>query len=239
MKFLPTLKKAKLRRRYKRFLADSLLDGREITAHCPNPGSMLGHCRDGETIWLAPYVGGKLQWRWELAGDGEAITGVNTLNANRIVAEALPGDKIAELNGYEEIRPEQKVGGDSRLDFMLSGQGANKGANRGEKPCYVEVKSVTMSRQPGLAEFPDSPTRRGQKHLGLLARLAEDGHRAVMLFVVQRSDCGEMAIAADIDPEYAVRMLDAVARGVEVLVYDCLVSPQALEINRKLPFISE
>ena len=227
MKFSPMLRKAKLLRRYKRFLGDAELGGHRITAHCPNPGSMLGHCDGGQTIWLAPCRGGKLRWRWELSGDGRAITGVNTLNANRIAAEALAADGIAELAGYKRILAEQKIG-NSRLDFVL-GDG---------ELCYVEVKSVTLSRKSGLAEFPDAVTARGRKHLMLLAQLAKK-NRAVMLFIIQRQDCEKMAVAADIDGGYAEGMKEALAAGVEALAYDCVVGPQLLEINRKLPFISD
>ncbi len=229
MEFSPILQKAVLKRRYKRFLADAELEGEAITVHCPNPGSMLGHCDRGQTIWIAPKTGGKLSWGWELAGKGDALTGINTLNANRIAAEAIKGGKISELAGYPSLRAEYTVG-DSRLDFLLED---------GKRRCFVEVKNVTLSRRPKTAEFPDSPTLRGRKHLELLQKLAEgEYNRAVMLFIVQRDDCRRMTTAADIDPRYHSSLKSALRSGVEVLAYGCFVSPQTLEIGRKMAFIS-
>jgi sugar fermentation stimulation protein A len=217
---------ARLLRRYKRFLADVILpDGSAAVAHCPNPGSMLGLAAPGTVCWLSDHRGSsrKLPFGWELteltdplhAERPGALVGINTGLANAIVAEALSQRRMTAFADYDDIRREVPVGTTSRLDFQLGRNSA------GSAPvCYLEVKSVTLSRQPGLAEFPDSRTARGAKHLLELAALAAAGHRAVLLFLVQRDDCRRVRCAGDIDPSYDA-LLREVAGRVEIRAYGC------------------
>ncbi|QAX30871.1 DNA/RNA nuclease SfsA [Leisingera sp. NJS204] len=225
MRFETPLIPAVLIRRYKRFLADCRLeDGREATAHCANPGSMMGLAEPGMKIWLEPNDDPKkkLKYGWRLVehADGH-FTGVDTSVPNRALRAALEAGEIAELSAYNTVRPEVKYGENSRVDFLLQ-QG-------GLPDCYVEVKSVTLSREPGLAEFPDSVTARGTKHLGELANMAARGHRAVMLYLVQRTDCDRFQLAADIDPAYAAAFASAYSAGVERLVLGTRITPQGIE----------
>ncbi|GGH33660.1 sugar fermentation stimulation protein A [Cribrihabitans marinus] len=227
MRFQTPLVPATLIRRYKRFLADCrLADGREVTAHCANPGSMLGLADPGARIWLEPNDDPKkkLKFGWRLVEhDNGHFTGVDTSVPNRALRAALEARAIPELAQYGTVRPEVKYGQASRVDFLLGQDGA--------PDAYVEVKSVTLSRAPGLAEFPDSVTARGARHLGDLAAMATQGHRAVMLYLVQRTDCVRFAVAADIDPTYARACAAAHAAGVETLVYTTRISPEAIEIG--------
>jgi len=230
MKFSPCLHKARLIKRYKRFLADVTLEtGETVTAHCANSGSMMGLVEPGSEVWLSHNDSKtrKLPYGWELLRLGGAFVGVNTGATNRLVAEALRDGRIAKLAGYALHQREVKVGA-SRLDFMLSGHGNDP------RPCYMEVKSVTL-RRGGPAEFPDAVTTRGARHLGELAALARSGHRAVMLFVVQRTDCESFRLAADIDPGYAAAFADAVDAGIEVLCYDCQIDEHGITLNRPIP----
>lgn len=232
MKFAAPLIPATLIRRYKRFLADCLLeDGREITAHVANPGSMLGLKDEGLRVWLEPNDDPKrkLKFAWRLVEhEGGHFTGVDTGVPNKMLKSALMAGEVTGLTGYDLVRPEVKYGENSRIDFLLTGAG--------RRDCYVEVKSVTLSRQPGLAEFPDSVTARGTKHLGELANMAQAGQRAVMLYLIQRTDCTSMTLAADIDKKYAAAFSQATASGVEVLCFDCAISPQSVKLGRSLPF---
>lgn len=228
----------RLERRYKRFLADVRLvdDGRLITAHCGNPGSMMGLAAPGSAVWLAPNRNpkAKLDWRWEIATqtiDGtEHPVGINTGLANRIVEAAIGEGRIEPLGGYDGLRREVKYGTASRIDLLL--ESADK------PPCYVEVKSVTLRRPDGpdgtAAEFPDAVTARGTKHLGELSAMRANGARAVMLYLVQRADCAHFRIADDIDPTYAAALKQARAAGVEILCYDCVVSPMGIELRDAL-----
>ncbi|MBM3516587.1 MAG: DNA/RNA nuclease SfsA [Alphaproteobacteria bacterium] len=230
MRFLSPLVRATLARRYKRFLCDAVLaSGERVTAHCPNPGAMLGVAEPGSEIWLQPAAteARRLAYTWELIRVGRGLVGINAQNPNTIVAEALAQRRIDALAGYDHIQREVRVGDASRLDFRLTA------AARPE--CYVEVKNVHLSRVHGLAEFPDSVTDRGRKHLGVLAQAAHAGKRAVMLYLVQRTDCVRFALAADIDPAYAAALGAAVSRGVEVLCYACRISPRAIVLGRALP----
>lgn len=226
----------RLLRRYKRFLSDiELSDGERVTAHCPNPGSMMGLAEPGMAVWLSPSrnPARKLAFTWELVDAGTSLVGINTGWANSLVAAALADDGIPELSGYREVRREVPYGENSRIDLLLG--------RAGREACYVEVKSVTLRRDgeraaSPRAEFPDAVTARGAKHLGELARVAQAGGRAVLFYLVQRGDCRRVAIASNIDPGYARAFDDARARGVEVFCYDCRVGPEAIELGGRLPF---
>ncbi len=229
MRFETPLVPARLIRRYKRFLADCRLeDGREVTAHCANPGSMMGLAEPEQKIWLEPNDDPKkkLKYGWRLVDhENGHFTGVDTSVPNKALRAALLAREIPELAAYETIRPEVKYGENSRIDFLLTQPGL--------PDAYVEVKSVTLSRQPGLAEFPDSVTARGTKHLGELSAMAAQGHRAIMLYLVQRTDCDRFALAADIDPAYADAFKTAQAQGVERLVIGTRISSEGVWVDTK------
>lgn len=229
MNIEPPFVRATLLKRYKRFLADIRFeDGTETTAHCANPGSMMGLAEPGSTVWLSKSDNPKrkLAWSWELVEVGGARVGINTARPNALVAEAIGGGHVPELAGYETLRREVKYGRNSRIDLLLESP---------DRPsAYVEIKSVTLSRAPGLAEFPDAKTARGAKHMAELAEMAKNGHRAVVFFLVQRTDCNRFAPAADIDPAYVESLAAAISAGVEVLCYSCRIEPDLIEIDRVL-----
>lgn len=227
MRFQTELVPAVLIRRYKRFLADcTLADGREVVAHCANPGSMMGLAQPGMRIWLEPNDDPrkKLKFGWRLVehGDGH-FTGVDTSVPNRALRAAFEAGEVPGLDGYTTVRPEQKYGEASRIDFLLQGAGL--------PDAYVEVKSVTLSRTRGLAEFPDTVTARGAKHLGELAAMAQTGHRAVMLYLVQRTDCDRFALADDIDPTYAAAYAAATRAGVETMCLGTYITPESITVG--------
>ena len=231
MEFATPLIPARLIRRYKRFLADVRLpDGTEAVAHCPNPGSMIGMADEGIKIWLEPNDDPlkKLKYGWRLIeqDDGHFV-GVDTGVPNRVVGPALLAHQIAGLPPYDAVRAEVKYADKSRIDFLLSGA----------VDTYVEVKSVTLSRTAGLAEFPDSVTARGAKHLEALTQMVAQGHRAVMFYMVQRTDCAALSLAADIDPAYAAAFARATKAGVQVLAYDCEIDPKGVTLRRPMPFV--
>lgn len=233
MRFQTPLVRATLIRRYKRFLADCRLeDGREVVAHCANPGSMMGLAEPGFAVWLEPNDDPKKKLDYGLrlvSPTAGVLVGVDTSVPNRALRAALEAGQITGLEGYETVRPEVKYGQGSRIDFLLQGTG--------RPDCYVEVKSVTLSRAPGMAEFPDSVTARGTKHLGELAAMARAGSRAVMLYLVQRNDCRAMRLAADIDPIYAAAFAEAQAAGVEVMALGCELSPEAIAPAGPVDFV--
>ena len=233
MQFQTPLIPARLIRRYKRFLADiQLEDGREVTAHCANPGSMMGLAEEGMKIWVEPNDDPKkkLKYGWRLVDhENGHFTGVDTAVPNRALKASLMVGEVPEFAEYSTVLPEQKYGEKSRIDFLLRQDGL--------QDAYVEVKSVTLSRQVGLAEFPDSVTARGTKHLGELAAMVGQGHRAVMFYLVQRTDCERMTLAADIDPTYAKAFEAARAKGVEVVCYDTRISPDGVDLGRRLDVV--
>ena len=230
MQFSTPLVPGRLIRRYMRFLADVELDnGKVVKAHCPNPGSMMGLKDAGLRVWLErnddPRK--KLDYGWRLIEIGDTWVGIDTGAANKVVGEALVAGRVPQLAGFDTIRAEVKYGTNSRIDFLLAGVGGET---------YVEVKSVTLSRQAGLAEFPDSVTARGAKHLKELARIAQNGQRAVMLFLVQRTDCTRVTLAADIDPTYAAAFDVAMRAGVQVICHTADITAQGVTLGGALPF---
>lgn len=231
MRFPTPLVPARLIRRYNRFLADAVLDdGREVTAHCPNPGSMMGLKTPGLRIWLEPNDDPKrkLKWGWRVAElPDEHFSGIDTAVPNRVVKEALIARAIPELAAYGTVRPEVKYRQNSRVDFLLT--------EPGRPDAYVEVKNVHLRREDDWAEFPDSVTTRGAKHLGDLSAMVGEGHRAVMLYLVQRTDCTRLKMAADLDPGYAGAFAAATQAGVEMLCYGTVVTPQEVTLAQRLP----
>jgi sugar fermentation stimulation protein A len=233
---LPPLLPGRLVRRYKRFLADVVLDdGRAVTAHVANSGSMLGLCPPGARVHLADVAGPtrKLAWSWQLVETPEgARVGIDTGRANALAVEAIAAGLVPALAGYAELRREVPYRTASRVDILL----VDPPPPAGRGLHYVEVKSVTLARRPGLAEFPDAVTARGTKHLADLAAMVAAGHRASLLFLVQRDDCDRMAPAADIDPAYAAALRAAIAAGVGVHVVACRIDADAIRPDRLLPF---
>lgn len=227
---LPPLVTGKLIKRYKRFLADVELDsGETITAHVANPGSMMGLDTPGAKVWLSQSDNPKrkLKYSWELLDVDGALVGINTNHPNKLGVEAIEDGTIKELQGYKSLRREVKYGKNSRIDILLEG-------GKDGRPAYVEIKNVHLSRTPPLAEFPDSVTARGTKHLVELGDMVEAGHRAVMLYLVQRTDCDRFSIAAEIDPTYAETLDLAKKRGVEVLAYGCTIKPEFIKVTEPL-----
>ena len=231
MEFPGPLLQAELLRRYKRFLADVRLPGGTLaTAHCPNPGSMMGLAEPGTELWLSESADPKRKLRYgiELVRANGAFVGVHAGRGNAIVAAALARGAIPEFLGYASVRREAAMGARSRVDFLLEGPGL--------PICYLEVKSVTLRRgEAAIAEFPDAATERGARHLGELARLAKRGRRAAVLYLVQRGDCRRFRLAADIDPAYAQAAAEARKAGVVALCYACAVSPGGIRLDRPLP----
>lgn len=230
MKFAGELIPATLLKRYKRFLADvTLPDGSITTVHVANPGAMIGLQAPGARVWLSrsPNAKRKLPLSWELVeadfGAGFELVGINTGHPNTIVAEALAAQAIPELAAYTTIRREVKYGKASRVDFLLEAEGL--------PPCYVEVKNVHMMRVPGLAEFPDSVTARGARHLEELAAMVTAGSRAVMLFLIQIGSAERFALARDIDPAYGRAFDHARAAGVEALAYTCAIACDGIALT--------
>lgn len=220
-------------KRYKRFLADvALPDGRIVTAHSSNTGSMTGCSTPGSTVWLLDSGSAtrKYPLTWELVeAEPDVLVGINTHRANALVREGIENGTIAELAGYTTIRSEVRYGNEnSRIDLLLEAS---------EKPsCWVEVKSVTLVEH-GIAYFPDAVSVRGAKHLRELAQKAAQGDRAVIFFCVQRCDAQEVRPADHIDPIYGQELRDAISAGVEAMAYRADVSVEGIELTAGLPVI--
>ncbi len=231
MRFPDPLIVGTLIRRYKRFLCDVEIAGGEVvTAHCANPGSMMGMNAPGTEVWLSPARNPKrkLRYSWELSRIDGYLVGINTSYPNTLIAEALDAGKIPELEGYSSHRREVRYGRNSRIDLLLEAEARPK--------CYVEIKNVTLKRGP-MAEFPDAVTARGTKHLFELMDMVEQGARAVMLYVVQRGDCEGFTVAADIDPAYGDALAKALEKGVEALCYSCDMGLEAIEVDGPMPIM--
>jgi len=237
MRFGPALIPATLARRYKRFLADVVLDnGDMLTVHVANPGAMTGLNRPFSRVWISDSQNPmrKLPHTWELIevdlGSGPELVGVNTVLPNLLVADIIETGLIPETRGYSTIRREVKYGTNSRVDFLLEDPARLR--------CYLEVKNVHLMRKPRLAEFPDSVTERGAKHLDELAAVVHGGARAVQLYVIQIPSADRFGVAHDIDPAYGAAFDRARAAGVEMLAWRCAVSLEGIELSAPVPIVA-
>lgn len=227
---LPPLVAGTLVRRYKRFLADVLLeDGTPVTVHCPNSGSMKGCAVPGSRVFLSrsSNPARKYPFGWELVESDGFWSGINTGLPNGLAREAIENGTVKELQGYTSIRPEVPYGEHSRIDLLLEGPSGR---------CFVEVKNVTLVEN-GRAQFPDAVTTRGQKHLKELMRVVREGDRGVIFFTVQRGDGHSVSPADAIDPEYGRLLRLALDNGVEALAYRALVTPEEIRLTERLPVL--
>jgi len=228
MRFPSRLIRGTLIQRYQRFLADvRLANGAVVTAHCTNTGSMMGCKEPGSVVYISrcDKQGRRLLYTWEIIRVGSTWVGINTMHPNRLVAEAVARNEIPELQGYESIRREVLTRRGTRLDLCLEGSIGS---------CFVEVKNVTLA-VGGTAAFPDAVSERGTRHLQELIRLRRRGHRAALVFVIQRNDCRCFRPADEIDREYGRWLRKAVEVGVEAFPYAADVTPQEIALNQRLP----
>ena len=216
-------------KRYKRFFVDVQIANKVITAHCPNTGSMKGLLKEGNKVWLSKSNNPdrKLKYTLQIIKDNKSKVGVNTHLTNKIVLDALKNNLIKEFDKNITIKPEVKFGDNTRFDFMI--------AKKNYK-AFIEVKNVTLSRKPKIAEFPDSVTSRGAKHIEELIKASKKGYEVYIAFIIQREDCNQFAIASDIDPEYSELLSKAVKKKLNILCYDCKFSSKGIKINKKIKF---
>ena len=230
MRFERPLIAARLIQRYKRFLFDAALDdGSVITGSCPNTGSMQGLTTPGSRIYMSEHDSPTRKYRHmlEIVEADHTLVGINTGMPNRLAEEAIQKGLLPSLAGYETIERERKYGKNSRIDLLLRG--------RGFQDTYVEVKNVHFIRRSGIAEFPDTVTARGAKHLEELGDMVEQGHRAVMLYLIQREDCMRFALSADLDPAYGAAFTRAMKRGVEAFAVKCRINPLEIAPIQAIP----
>ena len=230
MKFKETLLEGTLEKRYKRFFVDIKHKKKIITCHCPNSGSMRGLLDRGNKVWFsrADNPNRKLKYTLEIIEVKKKLVGVNTLLSNKIVLEALNQKKIKSLIKFNNIKTEVNFSNNTRFDFMIS--------NNREK-CFLEVKNVTLVRKEKIAEFPDSITSRGTKHLKELISAKKKGFQSYILYLIQREDCDSFKIAEDIDEQYKLAFNDALESGVKILCYDCKLCDEEIKLNNQIKLI--
>tara|TARA_Y100001960_G_C14476987_1_gene729854 strand:+ start:10 stop:702 length:693 start_codon:yes stop_codon:yes gene_type:complete len=229
MKFKERLLQGTLIKRYKRFFVDINYKGKTITAHCPNPGSMMGLLNKNNRVWFSKVddINRKLKYTLQVIEDGKSMVGVNTLLTNKIVLEALNQKKIKNLTKFNNIKPEVKFSDNTRFDFLVFNS---------NKKCFLEVKNVTLVRNSKVAEFPDSITSRGTKHLNELCHAKKKGYETYILYLIQREDCNSFKIAEDIDKKYKVAFSKALKSGVRVLCYDCKLNNEEIKLNNQINY---
>ena len=221
-------------KRYKRFFVDIKLKNKIITAHCPNPGSMIKLLDKGNPVWITKSKNQerKLKYTLQIIQVDNIKVCVNTHITNKIVQESINKGLINELKSFKIIRPEKKFGKDTRFDFLLHN-------NRTDKKAFLEVKSVSLQRKNKHAEFPDSVTSRGKKHLENLISAYQQGYESYLMFLIQIEKCKSFSIASDIDPEYYEVFNKALKKNVNVLCYDCKFSNKGIEINKNINLLNE
>ena len=229
MKFKERLLQGSLVKRYKRFFVDIKYKNKIITGHCPNSGSMMGLLNMGNKIWFSESdnLNRKLKYTLEIIEVEKKMVGINTLLTNKIVLEALNCKKIDSLIKFNDIKTEVKFSNNTRFDFLL--------LNNKEK-CFLEVKNVTLVREKKMAEFPDSITSRGTKHLNELCNAKKIGYQSYILYLIQRDDCDSFKIAKDIDKKYKIAFDKALKSGVKILCYDCKLSNEEIKLNNQINY---
>ncbi len=217
-------------KRYKRFFADIKINDKTVVAHCPNTGSMLGLLKEGNKVWLtkSDNPNRKLKYTLQIIEDNGCKVGVNTHLTNKIVLEALEKNLIKELTKDVEIKSEVKFGENTRFDFLIT---------KKNYKAFIEVKNVTLSRNIGVAEFPDAITSRGAKHINELIKANKKGYEIYIAFIIQREDSKKFIVAADIDPEYSKLLSKAVKKKLNILCYDCKFSLKGIKLNNKIKYI--
>ena len=229
MNFENKLISGQLIKRYKRFFVDVEINGKIVTAHCPNTGSMYGLLKKNNKVWLTKSnnPNRKLKFTLQIIEDKKTKVGVNTHLTNKIVLEALENNLIKNFNKGIKIKPEAKFGSNTRFDFFIE---------KNKLKAFIEVKNVTLSRKKGIAEFPDTITTRGLKHIKELIKAKEKNYKIYILYLIQRNDCNFFKIAEDIDPEYSDSLSKAVKKKLNVLCFDCKFSPKGIKLNQKVNF---
>lgn len=230
MQFEPALQQGRLLKRYKRFLADILTaDGQPLTIHCPNTGSMK-NCLVVDSpcwYWDSANPKRKLPHTLELVTTPTGhLACVNTARPNALVVEAIGNGTVTELQDYRQLKTEVSYGEEnSRIDILLSG---------GQQSIYIEVKNTTLLEGDGIGYFPDAVSERASKHLRELMSVVAAGHRGVIFFCVNHTGIERVRPADQIDPSYGRLLREAAARGVELLAYRSVISPQGIELQTKL-----
>jgi len=214
-------------KRYKRFFVDVKINGKIITAHCPNTGSMYGLLKKGNKVWLtkSKNPNRKLKYTLQIIQDKKTKVGVNTHLTNKIVLHALENNLIREFDAKIKIKPETKFGTNTRFDFLIT---------KNTSKAFMEVKNVTLSRKKDVAEFPDAVTSRGLKHIEELVKASKKGYKIYILYLIQRNDCKIFKIANDIDPKYSDSLLKAVKKNLNILCFDCKFSSKGIKLNQKI-----
>ncbi len=225
----PKLIQGTLIRRYQRFKADvKLRNGHIVTSLCPNTGSMMACSEPGRPVFLSRHnrPDRKLKYTWEIIEMPTSLVGINTGVPNRLVRASISGRRIPELSWYDHIRSEVRYGTNSRIDLLLE---------KGKRKCFIEIKNCTLVEN-GVACFPDAITTRGLKHLKELQKEVHSGNRAVMFYLVQRTDAKEFRPAHHIDPDYGYELKVSSSKGVEIMVYDVKLDLEGISLNAKLPY---
>ena len=227
MKFKKTLLQGSLIKRYKRFFMDIKYKNKSITAHCPNSGSMLGLLEEGNKVYFSKTDNPKrkLKFTAQIIKVDKSLVGINTHLSNKIVLEALKFKKIKPLAQFNIIKTEVKFSDHTRFDFLISND---------VKKCFLEVKNVTLIRKSNIAEFPDSITSRGTKHLNELIKAKKKGFDSYILYLIQRDDCNSFKIAKDVDEEYKIAFDNALKNKVNILCYDCNLNSKEIKINKQI-----
>ena len=217
-------------KRYKRFFVDVKINHENVVAHCPNTGSMLGLLKEGNKVWLTKTnnPNRKLKYTLQIINDNGSKVGINTHLTNKIFSEGLKNNFIKELGKNIEIKSEVKFGKNTRFDFLIT---------KNNYKAFIEVKNVTLSRTRDIAEFPDSITARGAKHINELIKASKKGYKIYIAYIIQREDCNQFVIAADLDPVYSKLLSKAKKNKLNILCYDCKFSLKGIKLNNKIKYI--
>lgn len=210
-------------RRPNRFIAHIEIDGKEEICHVKNTGRCQELLTPGAKVYCEKAASPLRKTRYDLIAveKGSRLINMDSQAPNKAAGEWLAAGGLGEIRN---LRPETPFG-DSRIDFSFQKDG---------KPCLLEVKGVTLE-EDGICSFPDAPTLRGAKHLKELSQAVSAGYRAYVLFVIQMEDAACLRPNWERDPAFSQALVDAASAGVEILAYDCQVTPSTMEIRNPVP----
>ena len=207
-----------------RFIAHCLVEGKEEICHVKNTGRCKELLIPGTTVYLQDCLSPTRKTRYDLIAVDKSgvLFNIDSQAPNKAVAEWLP----IFLGKDPAIRPEYTFG-KSRIDFF---------AQQGDRHILMEVKGVTLEKN-GVALFPDAPTLRGTKHLQELTEAIKNGYECYVIFVIQADGVSSFSPNQETDPAFAEALCKAHKAGVNVLAYDCHVTPNQMMIRNPIPVI--
>ena len=228
MKYNSVLK-AEFLYRKNRFISICKKGFKILTVYVPNTGRCKELLTKGVTVFVTYNDNPNRKTSYTLIAviKGDKIINIDSQAPNEVVYEALLKNKI-DLGFKPDFIKREFTHGDSRFDFYIEGE---------NKKALMEVKGVTLE-DDGIVAFPDSPTKRGLKHINGLIN-SRDNYLTYILFLIQIKDVKFFTPNYFTDINFSKSLLKAKECGVKILAYDSYVTRNLIEIGENVPVVLE